>query len=241
MLFRSSSKKHKSKSGESSHKHSGKSGHREEHHEEHQELRETSGQTPGQDENVQGQPETSGRVAEQSVASENEQAREAQGKGKKKKVQFAEEPSSKRQRVEEDDPTVYRDGALEPIAAKFETSVPYFNHGLFIDLEKIDELGFPHLRPYLEKYIPWLGINHDYNVNVLRVFSQSLSGRAKYKKVDGKEQVHKLSFTATVRGRTFRFTWRTLNEMMGITEEGDRKSTRLNSSHSGESRMPSSA
>ena len=150
----------------------------------------------------------------------SEQERDAQRKGKKKKVQFAEEPSSKRQRVEEDDPTVYRDGALESVTAKFETSTPIFNHGLFIDLDKIDELGFPHLRPYLEKYMPWLGINQDYNVNVLRVLSQSLTGKAKYKKVDGKEQVHKLSFTATVRGRTFRFTWRTLNEMMGITEEG---------------------
>ena len=212
----SSSKKHKSKSGKSSHKHSGKSGHHEEHRDEHHEHREASGQTPGQDENVQGQPGTSGRV-EQLVVSEQE--RDAQRKGKKKKVQFAEEPSSKRQRVEEDDPTVYRDGALESVAAKFETSTPIFNHGLFIDLDKIDELGFPHLRPYLEKYMPWLGINQDYNVNVLRVFSQSLSGRAKYRKVDGKEQIHKLSFSATVRGRTFRFTWKTLNELMGITDE----------------------
>ena len=42
----------------------------------------------------------------------------------------------------------------------------------------------------------------------------------KYKKVDGKEQIHRLYFTATVRGRTFSFTWRTLNELMGITDEG---------------------
>ena len=191
----SSSKKHKSKSGKKHHEHSRRSGQSDERHEEHREI---SGETPGQHENIQGQPETSGRVAEQVVASEQE--REAQRKGKKKKVQFAEEPSSKRQRVEEDDPTVYRDGALESVAAKFETSTPIFNHGLFIDLDKIDELGFPHLRPYLEKYMPWLGINQDYNVNVLRVFCQSLSGRAKYRKVDGKEQIHKLSFSATVRG-----------------------------------------
>ena len=160
----SSSKKHKSKSGKSSHKHSGKSGHHEEHRDEHHEHREVSGQPLGQDENIQGQPGTSGRI-EQSVVSEQE--RDAQRKGKKKKVQFAEEPSSKRQRVEEDDPTVYRDGALESVTAKFETSTPIFNHGLFIDLDKMDELGFPHLRPYLEKYMPWLGINQDYNVNVL--------------------------------------------------------------------------
>ena len=69
----SSSKKHKSKSGKSSYKHSGKSGHREEHRNEHQEHHEVSGQnTPGQDENIQGQPETSGRVAEQLVGSKQE-------------------------------------------------------------------------------------------------------------------------------------------------------------------------
>ena len=185
----SSSKKHKSKSGKSRHEHSRKSG----ENEEHQEHCEVSGQTPGQNEHTQGQPETSGRVAEQVAGSGQEQEREAQSKGKKKKVQFAEEPSSKRQRVEEDDPSVYRDGALENVAAKFETSIPIFNHGLFIDLNKIDELGFPHLRPYLERYMPWLGINQDYNVNVLRVFCQSLIGKAKFKKVDGKEQIHRLS------------------------------------------------
>ena len=213
----SSSKKHKSRSEKSRHEHSEKSGQRDEQHDEHHEV---SGQTQGQDENVQNQPGTSGRVAEQPLASGHEQAKEAKIKGKKKKVQFAEEPSSKRQRVEEDDPTVYRDGALETVAAKFETSIPIFNHGLFIDLDKIDDLGFPHLRPYLEKYEPWLGINQDYNVNVLRVFCQSLSGKTKYKKVDGKEQIRRLTFTVTVRGRTLRFTWKTLNELMRITEEG---------------------
>ena len=109
---------------------------------------------------------------------------------------------------------------MEPVASKFETIKPYFNNGLFIDLGKIDDLGFPHLRPYLEKYMPWLGIKQDYNINVLRVFCQSLSGKVKYQKVDGKEQIHRLYFTATVRGRTFSFTWRTLNELMGITDEG---------------------
>ena len=91
----------------------------------------------------------------------------------KKKVQFSEEPSSKRQRVEEDDPLVYRDGPLEAVSSKFETAKPYFNTGMFIDLDKIDDLGFPHLRPFLEKYMSWLGINQEYNVNVLRVFCQS--------------------------------------------------------------------
>ena len=63
----SSSKKHKSKSGKSRHEQSGKSGKNVKHRDEHHEV---SGQTPGQDENIQGQPGTSGRVAEQLVVSE---------------------------------------------------------------------------------------------------------------------------------------------------------------------------
>ena len=88
----SSSKKNKSKSGKSTHRHSGKSGHHEEQHEELHERQEGSGQSRGQGEDVQGQPGTSGRI-EQAVGSEQE--RDAQGKGKKKKVHFSEEPSSK--------------------------------------------------------------------------------------------------------------------------------------------------
>ena len=149
------SKKSKSKSGKSGHKHTGKSGHADEHHEERHEHQE--------------QPEET--VHEQT---------QVKRKGKKK-VQFIEEPSSKRQRVEEDDPLVYRDGPLEAVSSKFETVKPYFNNGLFLDLAKIDELGFPHLCPYLEKYMPWLGIKQDYNINVLRVFCESLSGKVKYK------------------------------------------------------------
>ena len=101
---------------------------------------------------------------------------------------------------------IYRDGALEAVSSKFETIKPYFNQGLFIDLDKIDDLGFPHLRSYLEKYMPWLGIKQDYNINVLRVFCQSLFEKVKYKKVDGKEQIRRITFTATVRGITFSFT-----------------------------------
>ena len=114
---------------------------------------------------------------------------------------------------------MYRDGPLEAVSSKFETIKPYFNTGMFIDLAKIDELGFPHLRPFLEKYMPWLGINQEYNINVLRVFCESLTGKVKHKKVDGKEQIRRLTFTATVRGRTFSFTWRDINRLMGITEE----------------------
>ena len=180
-----SSKKSKSKTGKSGHSHSGKSGKSHEHHEEHHERQEHSGQTQGHDEQVQEQPRHSGQVQEQPGQTEQQQE-QAKRKGKKK-VQFSEEPSSMRQRVEEDDPLVYRDGPLEAVSSKFETLKPYFNNGLFLDLAKIDELGFPHLRPYLEKYMPWLGINQDYNNNVLRVFCESLSGKEKHKKVDGKE------------------------------------------------------
>ena len=150
-----SSKKSKSKSGKSGHKHSGKSGKSDEHHEHRHEL---SGQSQGVNEQVQEQPGHSGRVQEQPEQTEQQQQAQAKRKGKKK-VQFIEEPSSKRQRVEEDDPLVYWDGPLEAVSSKFETIKPYFNNGLFIDLAKIDELGFPHLRPFLEKYMSWLGIN----------------------------------------------------------------------------------
>ena len=94
---------------------------------------------------------------------------------------------------------------MEAVSSKFETIKPYFNNGLFIDLDKIDDLGFPHLRPYLEKYMPWLGIDQEYNINVLRVFCESLTGKVKHKKVDGKEQIRRLTFTPTVRGENLQF------------------------------------
>ena len=173
------SKKSKSKSG---HKHSGKSGQSDERHE----RQELSGQTQGENEQVQEQPGHSGRVQELPEQTGHEQA-QAKRKGKKK-VQFIEEPSSKRQRVEEDDPLVYRDGALEAVSSKFETIKPYFNNGMFIDLAKIDELGFPHLRPFLERYMPWLGIDQEYNINV-RGSSASLSqGRLNIRKWMGRNR-----------------------------------------------------
>ena len=187
------SKKSKSKSG--------KSGHHSKSGQVHK-LSGKSGQT-------QEQQEQSGR-------SEQHHHEQSKRKGKKR-VQFSEEPSSKRQRVE-DDPSVYKDGPLEAVSGKIETAKPYFNTGMFIDLNKIDDLGFPHLREYLEKYMCWLGINQEYNINVLRVFFQSLTSKAKYKKVDGKDQIRKVTFTATVRGRTFSFTWRDINHMMGVPE-----------------------
>ena len=74
------------------------------------------------------------------------------GKKHKKSVRFSEEPSSKRQRIE-DDPSVYKDGPLEAVSGKFENAKPYFSYGMFVDLDKIEELGFGHLRVYLYKYM----------------------------------------------------------------------------------------
>ena len=107
-------------------------------------------------------------------------------KGKKKRVQFSEEPSSKGQKVE-DDPLVYKDGPLEAVSSKFEKTKPYFTNGIFVDMMKVEELGFGHLKEHLQNYICWLGINSEYNINVLRVFYQSLTAKAKYKTVNWKE------------------------------------------------------
>ena len=60
---------------------------------------------------------------------------------RKKKVQFAEEPSSKRQRVE-DNYSVYISGPLETISPAFENRNPYFLNGIFVDLEKLEALGY---------------------------------------------------------------------------------------------------
>ena len=101
----------------------------------------------------------SGKQHEHSGQSEQQHEYSKQ-KGKKKRVQFSEEPSSKRQRVE-DDPLVYRDGPLEAVSGKFENAKPYFTYGMFVDLDKIEELGFAHLRVYLQKYMCWLGIKNE--------------------------------------------------------------------------------
>ena len=108
---------------------------------------------------------------------------------------------------------------MEAVSGKFENAKPYFTYGMFVDLDKIEELGFAHLRVYLQKYMCWLGISNKYNINVLRVFCQSLTAKAKYKKVNEKEHIRRVTFTATVRGRTFSFSWRDINRLLGVTEE----------------------
>ena len=159
----------------------------------------------------------SGQPREQHEQS-GHQVEHSKKKGKKKRVQFSEEPSSKRQRVE-DDSLVYKDGPLEAVTSKFETTKPYFSHGMFIDLDKIEDLGFGHLKEHLQKYMCWLGINNEYNINVLRVFGQSLTAKAKYKTVNEKEIIRRVTFKATVMGRTICFTWRDINDLLGVTEE----------------------
>ena len=88
------------------------------------------------------------RSGKSGKSQEHHEQPEKSGKKGKKRVQFSEEPSSKRQRVE-DDPHVYKDGPLETISSKFETAKPYFSYGMYIDLNKIEELGFSHLREHL--------------------------------------------------------------------------------------------
>ena len=102
------------------------------------------------------------------------------GKGKKR-VQFAEEHSSKRQRIEEDY-SEYRPGPLETVSPAFENRNPYLSHGIFVDLEKLEALGYD-LSAHLQKYMTWLGIQNEYNVQVLRVFCESLTAKAKYKDI----------------------------------------------------------
>ena len=65
----------------------------------------------------------------------------------------------------------------------------------------------------------WLGINSQYNINVLRVFFQSLTAKAKYKTVNEKETIRRVTFKATMRGRTITFTWRNINDLLGVTDE----------------------
>ena len=91
---------------------------------------------------------------------------------------------------------------------------------MFVDLDKIEELGFAHLSVYLQKYMCWLGINNEYNINVLRVFYQSLTAKPKYKLINGKEIIKRVYFKATVRGRHMKFSWRDINSLLGVNDEG---------------------
>ena len=109
----------------------------------------------------------SGKSRKHHSGKSEQQHEHSKQKGSKKRVQFSEEPSSKRQRVE-DDPLVYKDGPLEAVPSTFENIKPYFTNGLYVDLNKVEDLGFGHLKEHFQKYMCWLGINSEYNINVLR-------------------------------------------------------------------------
>ena len=88
-----------------------------------------------------------------------------------------------------------------------------------MDLEKLEVLGYD-LSAYLQKYMTWLGIQNEYNVQVLRVFCESLTAKAKYKEISkNTTAIGRVDFKATIRGRTIKFHWRTINHFLGVTDE----------------------
>ena len=111
----------------------------------------------------------------------------------------------------------YRTGPLEPISPAFEHRNPYLTNGIYVDLKILKDLGYD-LSEYLDKYMNWLGIQNDYNINVLRVFYQSLSAKIKLRDPLKKSEVARVDFYATVRGRTIKFNWKTINQFLGITD-----------------------
>ena len=146
------------------------------------------------------------------------------GKGKGKRVQFAEEQPSKCQRVQEDDYSEYRSGPLEAVTQAFENRVPYLNNGIYVDMEKFANLGY-ELSDYLEKYKNWVGLQQEYNVQVLRVFFESLTATVKVKDMSKKKsEITKVDFRATVRGRSIKFNWtkQNWNLPMGLVERRSR-------------------
>ena len=116
---------------------------------------------------------------------------------------------------------MYKDGRLEAVSSKFEKTKPYFTNGIYVDMKKIEDLGFAHLKKHLQEYMCWLGINNEYNVQVLRVFYQSLTAKAKWKTISETESaIGRVDFKATVRGRKIKFSWRDINRLLGVTNEG---------------------
>ena len=76
-------------------------------------------------------------------------------------------------------------------------------------MKKLEDLGFAHLKDHLQEYMCWLGINNEYNVQVLRVFYQSLTAKAKWKTISETESaIGRVDFKTTVRGRKIKFSWR---------------------------------
>ena len=53
---------------------------------------------------------------------------------------------------------MYKDGPLEAVSPTFENTKPYFNNGIYVDMKKIEDQGFAHLKDHLQEYMCWLGI-----------------------------------------------------------------------------------
>ena len=101
--------------------------------------------------------------------------------------------------------SVYRDGPLEPISPAFEQRSPYLTNDIYVDLETLKNLGYD-LTDHLGRYMNWLGIQNEYNVQVLRVFYESLTAKAKYKNISkDKTAIGRIDFKATVTGRSIKF------------------------------------
>ena len=85
-------------------------------------------------------------------------------------------------------------------------------------MSTIADLGYD-LTEYLEKYMNWLGLQNDYNVNVLRVFYESLTAKVKLRDpTQRKSEIARVDFRATVSGRKIKFNWRHINHFLGLTE-----------------------
>ena len=113
------------------------------------------------------------------------------------------------------------DGPLEAISPAFENTKPYFSNEIYVDMKKIEDLGFAHLKDHLQKYMCWLGISNEYNVQVLLVFYQSLIAKAKWNTISETESaIGRVNFKATMRGRKIKFNWRDINRFLGVTDEG---------------------
>ena len=110
-------------------------------------------------------------------------------------------------------------GHLEAISQGFENRTPYLNNGIYVDLKKLADLGYD-LTEYLQKYMNWLGLQNEYNINVLRVFYESLTATVKYRDISKKKTaIGRVDFKATVRGRRIKFNWSHINRFLGITDK----------------------
>ena len=85
-------------------------------------------------------------------------------------------------------------------------------------MSTLADLGYD-LTECLEKYMNWLGLQNEYNVNVLRVFYVSLTATVKVRDItQRKSEIARVDFRTTVRGRKIKFNWRHINHFLGLTD-----------------------